>query len=104
MAEFDATEKSKALMPTLAKSFQEVAFAQADEFISAGQSAKEAASIVANILVEAAWIVAGCGVVADGGTPNKDNFRAAVEATLDRITFRDPAEPSSEAHGGQDHG
>jgi hypothetical protein len=90
MAEFNATERSKPLMPTLAKSFQDVAFAQADEFINAGQSVKEAASIVANILVETAWVVAGCGVVADGGVPNKDNFRAAVEATLERITFKDP--------------
>lgn len=89
MAEFDATEKSRALMPTLAQSFQEVAFNQANEFITAGQSAKEAASIVANILVETAWMVAGCGVLSDGGTPNPDNFRAAVEATLQRITFKE---------------
>lgn len=92
MAKFTSTEASRKLMPTLAESFQTLAFAQADEFINAGQSATEATSIVANIMIDTAWIVAGCGVLADGGTPNKDNFRAAVEAVLDRISFNDPSD------------
>lgn len=95
-----ATDAAKSLIPTLGQSFQDTAFAQANEFVDAGQSPKEAGSIVANIMIEAAWIVAGCGVVADGGRPNKDNFREAVEAALERITFRDPAEPSSDTIGG----
>lgn len=95
MVEFSATDTSRKLMPTLAESFEALAFAQADEFINAGQSPKEAGSIVANMLIETAWIVAGCGVVADGGNPNKDNFRAAVEAVLDRVSFKDPAAPVS---------
>lgn len=99
MADFNATEATRRLMPTLGKSFQDAAFAQANEFVDAGQSPKEAGSIVANLMIEAAWIVAGCGVVADGGTPNKDNFRAAVEAALDRINFRDPAQPTTNTIG-----
>lgn len=102
MADFTATAEARALMPTLKTSFQDAAFAQANELVDAGQSPKEAGSIVANIMIEAAWLVAGCGVVADGGTPNKDNFRAAVEVALERITFRDPAEPSSDTKGQAD--
>lgn len=89
MTKFEATENSLALMPTLAQSFQDVAFAQADEFINSGQTVQEATSIVASILVETAWIVAGCGVVSGGGTPDKDKFRAVVEAAFEHIKFKE---------------
>jgi len=67
-------------------------FNQADEFISAGQTAREATSIVASILIDAAWVVAGCGAVSEGVTPDKDKFRAVVEDVLDRVSFGDDAE------------
>lgn len=88
--EFDATDASMKLIPTLGQAFQDAAFAQADEFINAGQTVREASSIVAYLLIEAAWVVAGCGVLADGKKPDPNKFRAAVEATLQRIAFKDP--------------
>ena len=84
---FDATEKAKVLFPTLSTALQQFALAQADEFISAGQSAREATSIVANIMIGVAWTVAAIGVLSEGGDPDKDKFRAAVEAQLASISF-----------------
>lgn len=88
--EIKHTEKSKELAPTLQQAFTDLAFKQADEFIGAGQSAREAGSIVAHMLIQSAWIVAACGVKADGGTPDKDRFRAACEAALEHIQFKEP--------------
>lgn len=85
---FKPTEASAALMPTLADTIQDFAFKQANEFIDAGQSTSEAGSIVAALLIEAAWMVAGAGVLADGRDPDADNFRAAVEEMLTRVRFK----------------
>lgn len=87
----ETTEKTKSLMPTLGENLQALAFKQADEFISAGQTVREATSIVASLLIDAAWVVAGCGAVSDGVTPDQDKFRGVVEATFQNITFKDPS-------------
>ncbi len=87
---FEATEATKTRMPTLSKIIEEFAFAQANEFIDAGQSVREATSIVANMLVRTAWVVAGCGVISEGGEPDREKFRSTVEAQMDAISFKSP--------------
>lgn len=88
------TEMSVGRLPRIGDVIQDFAFAQADEFINAGQSTSEAGSIVAALLIEAAWMVAGAGVLADGRDPDPDNFRAAVEAMLVRVRFKGADEVS----------
>ncbi len=85
---FEATEATKALFPTLGKSIEDFAFAQANEFIEAGQTAREAASIVANMMIRAAWTVASIAVLSEGGVPDKDKFRSSVEAQINTINFK----------------
>lgn len=89
---FETSEASKALMPKLGDVVQDFAFTQAGEFVDAGQSIGEAGSIVAHLLIEAAWLVAGAAVLADGRNPDRDHFRAAVEDVLARIQFKDISE------------
>jgi hypothetical protein len=84
---FTTTDATKKVIPTLSGMWESIAFEQAKELVDTGQSPREATSCVAHIMIENAWIVAGCGVVADGGTPDKDRFRAVVEAVLERIVF-----------------
>lgn len=91
--EFKTTEPSKKLMNTLGKSFEDAAFDQTDEFVNAGQTVREATSIVAYLMVHAAWVTAGCGAISENHVPDKDKFRALVEMVLDRVEFRDPNEP-----------
>ncbi|MQW06620.1 hypothetical protein GHK45_23700 [Sinorhizobium meliloti] len=94
---FEATEAAKTRMPTLAKTIEEFAFAQANEFIDAGQPVREATSIVANMMVRAAWAVAACGVLSEGGVPDKDKFRSTVEAQMNAVCFKST---DSKAEGG----
>ncbi|MGN6770657.1 MAG: hypothetical protein ACTHJQ_12555 [Rhizobiaceae bacterium] len=88
---FKATEKTESLMPTIRKTMEAWAFDQANEFITAGQTAREATSIVANIMIQIAWVVAASGAVSEDVTPDKDKFRSSVENTLDSIQFKDRA-------------
>lgn len=85
---FDATEKARIRIPTMAKIIDDFAFDQAGEFIAAGQSTREATSIVANMLIRSAWTIASIAVLDAGGVPDKDKFRAAVESQLESITFK----------------
>lgn len=85
---FEATEKARVRIPTMAKIIDDFAFDQAGEFIAAGQSTREATSIVANMLIRSAWTIASVAVLEAGGQPDKDKFRAAVEAQLNSITFK----------------
>jgi hypothetical protein len=93
---FDATDATRIRLPTIAKIIDDFAFEQANEFISAGQSEREATSIVANILIQAAWTVAAIGVLSKGGEPDKERFRASVEAQLNAVTFT----PKASGEGG----
>lgn len=87
----EPTEKTRSLMPTIGEALQDVAFKQADEFISAGQTVRQATSIVARLLIDAAWVVAGCGALSDGVTPDKDKFRGVVEDVLRVVAFKELA-------------
>lgn len=85
---FEGTEQTKRLIPTIRETLDEIAFAQANEFIAAGQSPREATSIIANLMIATAWAVAASGAISEGVVPDKDKFRANVEAMLDAIKFR----------------
>lgn len=85
---FEGTEETMRLMPTLRESLETLAFAQANEFLTAGQSAREATSIVANLMIHTAWVVAASGAVCEGVDPDKDKFRACVENVLDIIQYK----------------
>lgn len=89
--EFKGTEQTKRLMPTIGEALEATAFAQADEFMTAGQSAREATSIVANLMIRTAWLVAATGAISEGAEPDKDKFRSNVEVMLDTIRFKDTA-------------
>lgn len=84
---FDVTDQAKARLDPLSKVILDFAFAQADDFINLGQSPREATSIVADLMLRAAWIVAGSGAEADGVTPDPDKFRACVEAALASVSW-----------------
>lgn len=86
--EFKATDKAKALFDPVSKSIEDAAFKLADDFISAGQSPREACSLVAHFLLRTAWGVAGAGAIADGHAPRPDFFRDAVEQALSDISFK----------------
>ncbi len=85
--EFEAKPGTAAHMPLLSEALINFAFNQAQEFVDSGQSVREATSICANLLLDAAWKVAGAGAAADGFDPNKDKFRARVEDVLERVSF-----------------
>ena len=89
--EFKGTEETKRLMPTIGTALEDMAFAQANDFIAAGQSAREAASIIANLMIRTAWLVAATGALTEGVEPDKDKFRSNVEAMLESIQFKDPS-------------
>lgn len=89
---FDATEASKSKLPTFGTMIQDFAFRSADDFIDLGQSPLEAGSIVANAFIRAAWLVAGCGAVADDTSPDPERFRRRVDEVLASIKFTDPDE------------
>lgn len=75
----DGTKKA---FPTIRETVERSSFALADELICYGQTPSEAGSIVANVLLQAAWLVAATARIADGETPNSDNFREAAERAL----------------------
>lgn len=85
--EFKAKPGTAVHMPMLSEALINFAFNQAQEFVDSGQSVREATSICANLLLDAAWKVAGAGAAADGFDPNKDKFRARVEDVLERVNF-----------------
>jgi hypothetical protein len=87
MSDFEISDDSWEKWPTMADTVANNAFTQASEFMAMGQSPSEAGSIVAHAFIIAAWQVAGCGRMADGYTPNPDNFRSAVEKVLERVKF-----------------
>ena len=87
---FEVTDGTKAEWPTYIDGVCNMAFIQADEFMALGQSPSEASSIVAQAMIIAAWQVAASGKVADGGTPDPDKFRAAVNEILDVVKFKEP--------------
>ncbi|MNU10422.1 hypothetical protein D3C72_2575600 [compost metagenome] len=43
------------------------------------------------MLIRSAWSVAAIGVLSVGGEPDKEKFRATVEAQLEAITFKPKA-------------
>lgn len=92
---FEPSNTSRALMLKLGDTIKDLAFAQAEEFIGAGQSTREAGSIVAVLLVEAAWMVAASGALADGQTPDADRFRGMVEEVFTRFRFKRADEVSA---------
>lgn len=96
--EFEAKPGTAVRMPLLSEALINFAFNQAQEFVDRGQSVREATSICANLLLDAAWKVAGAGAAADGFDPNKDKFRARVEDVLERVSFSkmDDGEVSSD--------
>lgn len=85
--EFEAKPGTALHMPLLSEALINFAFNQAQEFVDSGQSVREATSICANLLLDAAWKVAGAGAAADGFVPNKDKFRARVEEVLQQVSF-----------------
>lgn len=85
--EFEAKPGTAVHMPLLSEALINFAFNQAQEFVESGNSVREATSICANLLLDAAWKVAGAGAAADGFEPNKDKFRARVEDVLERVSF-----------------
>lgn len=94
-SDFTKTDAARKLFPTILDNWEASAFAQANEFALLGQKPSEAGSIVANMLIQIAWVVAGCGVATEGREPNKDKFRAAVEDALERIKFQPPSSEES---------
>ena len=85
---FQATEKAKAMFPTLQKMVDDAAFQMSGDLIDAGQKPSEAGSVVAHLFIQAAWTAAGVGAIADGRPPRPDRFRAAVEDALERVAFK----------------
>lgn len=85
--EFEAKPGTAVHMPLLSEALINFAFNQAQEFVESGNSVRESTSICANLLLDAAWKVAGAGAAADGFEPDKDKFRARVEDVLERVSF-----------------
>ncbi|KQZ96802.1 hypothetical protein ASD74_05975 [Rhizobium sp. Root564] len=94
--EFSVTDASRCIFPKLRDTVKQWAFDQSDEFISAGQKPDEATSLVAGILLEVGWIVAGTGALASGRQPDPSKFLHAAEGALDRIKFREQDQETSE--------
>lgn len=82
MDDFEITDDAKAEWPTMVDQVSNAAFTQANEFVALGQSPSEAGSMTAHAFIIAAWHVAAAGKIADGGTPDPDKFRDAVEKSL----------------------
>lgn len=85
--EFKATDEAAKRLEPVGQTILEFAFQQAEEFIDLGQSPREAASIVANMMLRAAWVVAGSGAVAENLTPDPEKFRACVEKVLETVAW-----------------
>ncbi|MGV0879477.1 hypothetical protein V6767_20290 [Martelella sp. FLE1502] len=83
--DFMASEKSQAAFPVLSKQVSEAAFRIAEDFAEYGQSVREATSLTAEIFVNAAWLVAASGAIAEGNVPQGDLFRKAAENAINRI-------------------
>ncbi|MEO1989660.1 MAG: hypothetical protein ABGX47_23880 [Martelella sp.] len=79
---FQFTEKTRQAMPVARDFIDNEAYRLANEFMEHGQSVSEATSIVANILIHAAWQIAANGRIAEGGIPDPERFRACVEAYI----------------------
>ncbi len=95
--DFDAKGKTNEMANPIGKYIINFAFAHAEEFIDEGHSAHQATSIMAGILLRAAWIVAGSGALADGAIPNKERFRRRVEEILEHVAFKDNEDQTEEA-------
>ncbi|WP_296100256.1 hypothetical protein [uncultured Agrobacterium sp.] len=87
--EFSVTDASRRIFPTLRDTVKQWAFDQSDEFINAGQKPDEATSLVAGILLEVGWIVAGSGAMASGRQPDPAKYLHAAEGALERIKFKE---------------
>lgn len=86
---FVGTKKTKRLIPSVGAILEDAAIAQAEEFIAAGQTPRQATSIVANLMIRAAWIVAATGAFAEDDNPDPNRFRASVEEILAAVKFRE---------------
>lgn len=89
MSEFKPKESSRTAITTIMTTIRNFARDQTEELMLAGEDADKATSIVANMMVREAWIIASIGVIAMGRKPNPDNFRAAVEDMLGTVSFKE---------------
>lgn len=90
MAEkIESPEAVKAAWPSISKGVDDAAFALAVEFQELGLGPREAGSAVANVLLRAAWKVAGCAALAAGDAPRPELFAEAAADTTRLITFKD---------------
>lgn len=77
---------------TIAETFREIADAYATEMIHAGSDPQMAGSVVANIMMREAWIIAGTAkIMAGKGKPDFDVFIEAARDMSKTVTFIDPA-------------
>jgi hypothetical protein len=84
---FEPNDAAKDAWPTMSKAIDEAAFNMADDFIQMGMGTAESSSLVANLLVRSAWVVAGTGRIATGETPNPEAFIGVARDITDKISW-----------------
>ena len=86
---FTASETDAAKARTMSQVFEEQARAMARDMIEVGGlSPSEAGSLVANMLLRAAWIVAAQGRLAEEQEPRPEHFAIVARKWADRVLFQ----------------
>lgn len=95
-----ASPISSGMTKTVSETFRELADAYATEMIQAGADPQMAGSVVANIMMREAWIIAGSAkIMAGKGEPDFNVFIEAAREMSKTVTFIDPTTP---IEGGDD--
>lgn len=85
---------------SISETFRELADAYASEMIHAGADPHVAGSVVANLMMREAWIVAGSGkLMAGKGAPDIEVFLDAARNMAGMVAFKDPAARPSATEG-----
>ena len=88
---FEPTPASRAKIPSISDGIAAYAEQFCDELMSAGLPPDQAASVVANVLLREAWVIAAVGRLSVGGVPDPDRFRARCEDAIANVKFKPPA-------------
>lgn len=84
---FEATPATLERIPPMVEVVRGMATDMADQLIDAGLPVNQAGSVVANILLQEAWIVAAVSKMAVGGVPDPAVFTSSVEEMLALVRF-----------------
>ena len=85
---FELTPDARSQIPSISDAIAAYAERFSDELMAVGLPIEQATSVVANVLVREAWVIAAVGRLSASGVPDPDRFRALCEQAIAEVQFK----------------